>query len=284
MDLSTALTILGGAIGSKELLAKLLGPTSEYLGDELKTSTQKRLKNLNRVFEKFQKSLGTKIEDSAAVPPRVLKGILNEGFFCDDELMADYFGGVLASSRTGTSRDDRGVSFIALISRLTTYQIRSHFVFYQTFKTFFNNRTDCYLTQSSIRSTLGLYIPFESFKQSLDLVDGEDFHQLLPHIMFGLGREELFERFRYGTNEETKRLGGEGIIFHPSVLGTELFLWAHGKGDLSVNKFLDAETEIPNDTGIEIPNDVKSIAAEEEKKRAEEKKAADIARRLKPEF
>ena len=38
----------GGGLG--EIVYKLLGPTAEYLGDELKTFTQKRIENRDKIF------------------------------------------------------------------------------------------------------------------------------------------------------------------------------------------------------------------------------------------
>src|SRR6266404_2227164 len=134
MDANTGLTILGTAIGSKTVVEKLLGPTAEYIGVGLKNWTEKRVNNLARIFENAQKRLGGNLNDPGSVPPRVLKEILAEGSFCDDELSAEYFGGVLASSRSEIPRDDRGAAFARLVSRLTSYQIRTHFLLYAVIK------------------------------------------------------------------------------------------------------------------------------------------------------
>src|SRR5262245_56683283 len=137
MEPATGLTILGTAIGSAKVVEKLLGPTADYLGAGLRSWTEKRVENTKRIFVHATKLLGDGIDAPSSVPPRVLKGILEDGSFCDDELSAEYFGGVLASSRTGISRDDRGASFTALLSRLTTYQIRTHFIFYRIVRNLF---------------------------------------------------------------------------------------------------------------------------------------------------
>jgi hypothetical protein len=87
---------------------KNLGPTAEYLGGGLRAWTEKRVQNVATIFNKAQEKLGPEIEKAGSVPPRVLKEVLDEGSFCDDELTAEYFGGILASSRTPSGRDDRG--------------------------------------------------------------------------------------------------------------------------------------------------------------------------------
>lgn len=100
-----------GAIAAylgKDGLAKLLGPTADYLGGELQAYTQRRMENVGRIFSRAESKLGDKLERPGQVPPKVLKTIINDGSYADDELAVEYFGGVLASSRTEIGRDDRG--------------------------------------------------------------------------------------------------------------------------------------------------------------------------------
>jgi hypothetical protein len=84
--------------------------------------------------------LGDKINAEGTVPSKVLKGILEEGAWCEEELQVEYFGGVLASSRSGISRDDRGATFNSIISRLSTYQLRTHYLFYHSTKKHFDGQ------------------------------------------------------------------------------------------------------------------------------------------------
>jgi hypothetical protein len=97
---------IGGGLailGSKEIIVKILGPTAEYIGGELRSYTEKGAANLRRIFTNTEKKLGARLDQPGQVPPKVLKNVLNEGYFCEDELAAEYFGGVLASSRSGIS-------------------------------------------------------------------------------------------------------------------------------------------------------------------------------------
>ena len=116
MELETGITILGSAIGSAKILEKILGPTADYLGYQLKEWTEKKVKNTAAIFKNAEKKLGEKINQDGSVAPKVLKGILNEGAWSEEELQIEYFGGVLASSRSGVKRDDRGAYFVSLIS------------------------------------------------------------------------------------------------------------------------------------------------------------------------
>jgi len=128
----------GAASISKDLLLKVLGPSADHLGQELKGLTEKGTENLKRIFSKARHRLGSKPVDKGSVPLKVIKGVWFDGSFCDDELGAEYFGGVLASSKSEVPQDDRGASLIALITRLSSYQIRAHYIFYHVLKTMFD--------------------------------------------------------------------------------------------------------------------------------------------------
>lgn len=162
MELGTGLALLGAA----KLAEKLLGPTAAYIGEGVKTWTEKRTQNVRRIFEIAIMKAGNKLEKDGAVPPKVLKGVLDEGSFCEDFLAAEYFGGILASSRSGVTRDDRGAVFIALLSRLSTYGIRTHYIFYHIIKRLFDGK-DLHMTLKSGRDGAKTFVPLEVFTSAM---------------------------------------------------------------------------------------------------------------------
>lgn len=116
IDPGTGLTILGSAVGGAKIVEKLLGPTADYLGGEVKELTKKGINNLSNIFKNAGQKVGeVELNKPGKVPPKVLKGILSDGPWCEDDIQVEYFGGVLASSRSGISRDDRGAYFNSLI-------------------------------------------------------------------------------------------------------------------------------------------------------------------------
>jgi hypothetical protein len=249
MDPGTGLAILGSA----KLVEKLLGPTAEYLGGGIRSWTEKRVENTKRIFRHATKLLGDKIDTPGAVPPKVLRGILDDGSFCDDQLAAEYFGGVLASSRTNITRDDRGASFIALIARLTTYEIRTHFIFYHIVKSLFSGQ-DTSVSTIEGRNKLKTFIPYTVYLPAMEFSESElpDVSSIMNHAMFGLARERLIEdNFHFGNVDYLKRHYSEvskpGFVFIPSALGVELLLWAYGQGRIHISQFLLPTTELQND-------------------------------------
>ncbi len=108
------LTAVGGGvavgIASKEIITRFLGPTAEYLGEELKNSVEKCNINLNDIFQKAVRKSGERLNEEALVNPRVLKSVVTDGSYCDDDTLKEYYAGILASSRTTNATNDIGVS------------------------------------------------------------------------------------------------------------------------------------------------------------------------------
>ncbi len=244
MDSETVIAIFT-AVGA----TKLLEPTTQAIGERIKD-------NLGKIASKAKAKLERlSISENAEPNYRVLNAISKEGAFCDDELMAEYFGGVLASSLSEISRDDRGASFAALIGRLTTYQIRSHYIFYSTVKSLFNGRTDVTFLSQKYRNKLEVYISKVDYNLAMEFHENENVSIILPSVMSGLARENLIEKdFEVIGGEKTAYCGGEdGIVFCPTDFGVELFLWGNGRGNTSVIDFLKPECEFSFDTKIQIP-------------------------------
>lgn len=247
------------AWGGKELVVKLLGPTADYLGQGGKNLTEKMVANVGNILTIATKKLGDKTNSPGQVPPKVLKGILSEGSFCEDELTAEYFGGVLASSRSEIPRDDRGSTYIALLGRLSTYQIRSHYLFYSILKKLYDG-TALSAGLKNDRMKLVTYIPEFVFSTGLDLTPKEDGNVLSIHVMNGLARESLVDNYWCSGSPELLEPGlgwlpsKQGIVFAPSAIGVELFMWAHGKGDARINTFLNSNLRFEPASDVKIKN------------------------------
>jgi hypothetical protein len=250
MDIGTGLALLGNA----KLLEKMLGPTAEYIGGGIKNWTERRVNNVSKIFTIAKEKLGDRIEEPGSIPPRVLKEILDEGSFSDDSLTAEYFGGVLASSRSQISRDDRGTYWATLVARLSAYQIRTHFLVYRGIYDRFRGKN--FYFNSEDRKILSVLLQLASYNHSMEFTKDEEeqFIALLSHSFFGLNKEGLIGDFAYGAPEALKKILGEdynppergGIWVTPSAPGVELFLWAHGQGNLKPSDLLNLNLTIPD--------------------------------------
>lgn len=220
-------------LGSKDVLVKILGPTADYVGGELRGLVEKCNINLDRVFQKAARKLGNRLEEDGQVSPRVLKHVIDEARFCEDELAAEYYGGVLASSRNPISRDDRGVTLLAVLKDLSVYQIRFHFLVYSLFNEVFKGESHNLGDVGETIDKMSLFVPMHVYTQAMDFGPKEKGHSILSHCLFGLSRHGLIaQNFHSGNktfiNKHAPKADSDGIIVAPTLLGSELFLWSLG--------------------------------------------------------
>jgi hypothetical protein len=237
VDPGVGLAALGGATVSKDTISRILGPTADYIGDGVKTWTEKGVANVQRVFAKAEERLAGEIDRPGRVPPRVLKIILEEGQFANDELSAAYLGGVLASSRTEAGRDDRAVSMGHLVASLSTYALRTHYLLYRAV-----HRSEVGANPQRwrmVEETGGLrrFLALTAYNQAMafDGAELENLQGIVADTMLTLGRHRLVGEWLRGPPDFLSGhfggrvfAGGGGIVAAPTQPGVLLFCAAHG--------------------------------------------------------
>lgn len=235
-----------------ELLLRTFGPMSDSLGLELAKVPAFVAHNLIRLAELFSRkdSRG----DVRELSPRLLRQVLDEAMYADDEIVAEYLSGVLASSGDGL-KNDRGVTVTALIRRLSAVQLKVHYVFYSEL---LRHRvgTPIDLRWSIERARLHVEFGMEEFLQTLGLehLDEQRRRDVVGHAIWGLSREELIDEdtweFVVRRGEQTP-LGAHAhtdrdpmLSFHPTPLGVELFLWGCGSAVVDPWFYLDEGLEL----------------------------------------
>lgn len=243
-------------IGSRDILVKMLGPTADYVGGEVKNLVQKCNVNLDNIFIRAQKKLGSRIDEPGTVSPRVLKHILDEGRFCEDSIVADYYGGVLASSKSEVNRDDRGVAVLASIKSLSVYQLRLHYLFYSVVYSIYNGKGKSLGTD---RAGMGVYFPISVYLKAMNFVPHENPGAILSHSVEGLVRSGLVDssNYSYGSKEHLVKYfpdaTEEGLIMTPNVHGAEVFLWGQGIKGATGHEMVQPTLKLPPPE-FEIPN------------------------------
>jgi hypothetical protein len=254
----TDLVHIGAAAwASKEVAGKLLGPTFDYLGGELRAFTQKCNLNLTDIFLRAQRKLGDRLEEPGTVSPRVLKNVIDEGAFCDDEVAAEYIAGVLAASRVDGAHDDRGVSYLAVVRELSAPQLRMHYFIYWSIKRLLDSRELSVTMYDDVRQ-MQLFLP----AALLDKMFGSDNltgsgELFVVHALTGLGRHNLIEAAWWGGNADVFRssepkIREDGYLVKPAKFGVELFLWANGHANVHVADFLNANVNIDTFPGSDM--------------------------------
>ena len=231
------------------------------MGEQGKDYSQKKIENLSRIFASAQKYLGPKLEEEqSGIPPRVLKEIIENGSFCEDEVCTEYYGGILASSRSGISRDDRAIVMLDIIKSLSTYQIRTHYVVYQILRTIF---LDTSLNVCTDSSDFTIYIPVEIYEEAISLEEGEILSSIVTHSIVGLVNKGLLAQdYQFGSKEflrsrypkHKKIITSEGLILTPTVIGAQLFIWANGFSNKTEDSFINGSLNIKPHKGVSIPS------------------------------
>lgn len=216
---------------NSDVVKQLLGPTIEYIGNEGKNLVERCNINIEDIFKKATIKASHKLEDKGQVNLRVLRGVMNDGAFCESEVVRDYYAGILASSRTNDIEDDRGLIFINILSGLTTNQVKLHNLIYSILLNNFSTKT--YVSEDNY----GLFIPNR-------LVDKDDY-LFLEHDLEGLSRKRLIDP---GTTiyapvkrlkEYNSKINEEGFIVNPSKTGELLYMWSLGKENIDFIDYID---------------------------------------------
>lgn len=245
------LATLAVAYLGKDGVNKLLGPTAAYFGDGLRNLVEKRISNLCMIFELASKRLGSKLDEPGEIPPRLVKEVIDSGTFSEDTTMLEYYAGVLASSRTATGSDDRGVRIARTVSNLSSYQVRAHYVLYSALAAVHKGQ-GLFPTKINDRKKLQTYLPLGTFIECMGLsgADGDHGREIVSHALHGLKNEGLIDNWLAGRNQIlTKRFKDmpvkDGLVFRPSLFGFEVFWWCLGFGQNSIENFLSEEIEFP---------------------------------------
>jgi hypothetical protein len=261
VDVGTGLAALGTAEVSKDMLAKMLGPTAEYFGDGVRSWTEKRTANVQRVFAKAHRRLGDDINRPGAVPPRVLKAVLDEAQVADDELVAEYLGGVLASSRSEISRDDRSAVTARLIASLSTYAIRTHYVFYAMARQHLrgSDANELRLVSGATDTRMFVSTPGYLAAMAFDKAELANYDGIRADTMLTLHRNSLLGDYLMADPEGLRSRQGSftfpehGIVYDVTQQGVALFCMAHGIRTDPYSAFVSQQSEFNIDGGPVIP-------------------------------
>jgi hypothetical protein len=241
IDPSVATGIGLAVLGSKDLLNRLLGPSADYLGEKTRGVIEKCDVNLDWIFRIATRKLGDRIQENGSVSPRVLKHVVDEARFCEDEIVAEYLGGVLASSRANGESDDRGVCFLNDIKSLSSYQLRTHFLIYSTLPRFADAIRFNPHSYYGEHGQLTLIFTDDSYLAALNCADGPLRKSVGRHSFLGLEARLLCNggaiAFQNHENGDPPRAPWR--FCWPTQYGHELFVWGLGLGDQVSQSYFD---------------------------------------------
>lgn len=244
---------IAGAVTSVPLVLdvykRLLGPSLDLMGEGIKTGLLNRRSNIHKVAERADAK--TSARGPGAIPPRVAADVFDKAQWADDEFVAEYLSGVLASSRSEDGRDDRGIVWTSLVGRLSSDSLRLHFAIYSALRAKLRGQDGDFMAQWTQKHLVFNY------------------YDLLPGLEFGIGqvgigrlldaayvleREGLVSGMTHGSAEHftgqpfrSYSLPNFGDIFMTatSIQGCSLFLYGHGRGASWAGAIADQDVDFP---------------------------------------
>ena len=198
---------------------KLLGPVLSELGEDFKRIyTLGRDKIIQVACRKTEN-----IQDGKIPNLRVTRDVFWNGAFTIDEVCAEYFGGILASSRTYDGKDDSCIQFVDVIKSLSAKQLRLHYVIYHALNKILHHQSSTInVGQSSEIEKISVWI------SSIELIN---VHRLkIDTDLNVLWRQGLISQYKSEVADD----GQTSLPYvkaNPTTFGVMLYAAAHNKMD-----------------------------------------------------
>lgn len=110
-------------------IKKVLGPTFDSLGKDLQEGYKK---TKEKIFTGAEKKLRPDQKDGKA-NLRIAWDIITQATFTESEIGAEYFGGILAASKSLDGKDDTGIYYLQIAKSLSSKQLYLHYILYRSF-------------------------------------------------------------------------------------------------------------------------------------------------------
>jgi len=208
------------ALPGEWALQKAFGPVLTEVGEDLKKLYAKGRDRLVSVaYRKIPNP-----DDGKQANLRVTRDVLWNGSFTEDEVCAEYFGGILASSRSDTGKDDDAIQFVDVIKSLSARQLHLHYVIYNCLNKLLV--ADGQPVNVAMGTQLGpkqVWFSVEELLVDLKLRFDTDLNIL--------HRQGLLYQYRYDYHKLGKTRGFSYVSANPTTFGVLLYAAAHNKLD-----------------------------------------------------
>ena len=213
---------------------RLLGPSFDLMGEGIKSGLLNRRSNIHRVAERADAKTNTHTPGS--IPPRVAADVFDKAQWADDEFVAEYLSGVLASSRSDDGRDDRGIVWTSLVGRLSSDSLRLHYAIFSALRAKLRGKDVDYMGQWTQRH---LVLNYYDLLPGLEFEFNQDGIRRLLDAAYVLEREGLISGMTHGSAEHFTGVPyrdyvlpdfGDIFMTATTIEGCNLFLYGHGYG------------------------------------------------------
>ncbi|MCU0680047.1 MAG: hypothetical protein MUF50_01950 [Planctomycetes bacterium] len=213
------------AIPGEWALKKVLGPTLDEIGQDLSVLYKKGRDKITSSAERKIKP-GT---EGQRANLRVAWNVFTSGSFSDSAISAEYFGGILASSKSEDGNDDAGIYYFDIVKSLSSTQLHLHYVLYRSLN---NLMAD---DPTSINKNLGLQNDISSIhtyffsKEMTEIGLNLDTDFVALHSKGLLSGFEVQRKTVKDPKNREENIDVDYVSFTPTSLGFQLYAMAHNE-------------------------------------------------------
>ncbi len=154
---------------------------------------------------------------------RVMIEALKSGSFVDSDIGVEYFGGILASSKSIDGKDDSSIYYLDIIKSLSSAQLHLHYVVYKSLNNFLSGdvaNKSLNVGHSKDLSKIKLYISSKELEKMGLKLDTD---------LEALYRKGLLYQYEYNNHPLEGAKVFPYIMISPTALGIQLFAIANNK-------------------------------------------------------
>ncbi len=211
------------ALPGEWALKQAFGPVLGEIGEDLK-----KLYAVGRdklIIAGYHKI--TDKNDGKSANLRVARDVFWNGSFTDEAICAEYFGGILASSRSLDGKDDTGVYYVDVIKSLSSNQLKLHYLIYLSLnKNFVADPSKSQLNPGQ-ETELQSEIMFLSINELLAICGETD----LGRDLHAIHAKGLIGNFQIEGHKLKDDRQVPYLRVSPTSLGVQLYAVAHNKLD-----------------------------------------------------
>lgn len=209
--ITTAAVAAGGYVGTK-----LFGTALASMGEDI---NKLYVKGRDKIIEAATKKVENP-NDEKKVNLRAARDVLWNGAITDDEVCAEYFGGMLAASRSDDGKDDGVVHYVDTIKAMSARQLELHYVIYNAWHELLrDSNKPINIAQSADVQA------WHIFMNGLELRERKLPYDRDLNVLHRLG---LIHQFKYDNHTIDNKV----MLFvdvKPTTYGVMLFAIAHNK-------------------------------------------------------
>ena len=239
-------------------LEKLLGPLFERLGINIAEKYDMRQ---DGIMQSASRKIDN-VNDGKQINLRVARDVFWNGSFTDEAICAEYFGGILASSRSDDGKNDNGIHYTDVIKSLSSKQLELHYIIYNSLnKLFINGGTAINVALSTKLQKNEVWFSLSELTAKLNLNAHSD--------LVILHKQGLLHEYRVSThNLENGKDAIICVMVKPTSFGIMLYAIAHNRFDswqhFSTIEFGDFNNiQLPQHFAKSLDDLLRSITEEE---------------------